>query len=313
MRDVVIALATIGDRDNAIKYAELLQEDRYRSEALQAIVMALVTDCVNRRKSRAGFIAERKFKVAEEVARHAVRVLNKSGHQVYLAEALITHGTALARLGKNKQAVVTLERAFAIAQEAGALNQAGMAALTIIEELNEAATETLSFAFDRASEWLPSPKSDELGPRLNAAAPEKEGLGALTMIEELEGLSRETLLSAYQRASIGMAEIRNRKLQWRLIDAAKKVMASFWGELDSDRALERLPARPASYEGALIKQFPTYSHASISETVSLAHSDSVLGTCIIELRYKALFKKRTKVRRRSRKNDTGSFDRRHIQ
>ena len=64
----------------------------------------------------------------------------------------------------------SLERAFATAQQAGALNKAGMAALTIIEELDEAPTQALSFAFDRASEWLPSPKSDELGPRLNAAA-----------------------------------------------------------------------------------------------------------------------------------------------
>lgn len=143
-----------------------LEEARRLSVNIRNKVQTAVID-----ESRAQvFIAERKFKVAEEVARHAVRVLGKSGHQVYLAEALITHGTALARLGKNKQALVTLERAFATAQEAGALNQAGMAALTIIEELDEAATETLSFAFDRASEWLPSPKSDELGPRLNAAA-----------------------------------------------------------------------------------------------------------------------------------------------
>ena len=116
------------------------------------------------------FIAERKFKAAEEVARHAVRVLDKSGHQGHLAEALITHGIALARLGKSEQAQFTLQRAFETAQQAGALNKAGMAALTLIEELDEAPTETLSFAFDRASEWLPSPQSEELWPRLNAAA-----------------------------------------------------------------------------------------------------------------------------------------------
>jgi tetratricopeptide (TPR) repeat protein len=115
-------------------------------------------------------IAEGRFKAAETVARHAVRVLDKSGHKADLAEALIAHGTALARLGRNEQALFTLQRAFAIAQHAGALNRAGMAALTIIEELDQAPTEALSFAFDRASEWLPRPKSDELGPRLYAAA-----------------------------------------------------------------------------------------------------------------------------------------------
>lgn len=143
-----------------------LEEARRLSVSTRNKVQTAVID-----ESRAQvFIAERKYKAAEEVARHAVRVLDKSEHQVYLAEALITHGIALARLGKSEQALVTLERAFATAQQAGTLNLAGMAALTIIEELEEAPTETLSFAFDRASEWVPSPNSEELWPRLNAAA-----------------------------------------------------------------------------------------------------------------------------------------------
>jgi tetratricopeptide (TPR) repeat protein len=143
-----------------------LEEARRLSVSARNKVQTAVID-----ESRAQvFIAERKFKAAEEVARHSVCVLDKSGHQGHLAESLITHGVALARLGKSQQALVTLERAFATAQQAGALNKAGMAALTIIEELEDAPTEALSFAFDRASEWLPSPKSDELGPRLNSAA-----------------------------------------------------------------------------------------------------------------------------------------------
>jgi tetratricopeptide (TPR) repeat protein len=143
-----------------------LEEARRLSVSTKNKVQVAVVD-----ESRAQvFIAERKFKAAEGVARHAVRVLDKSGHQGHLAEALITHGIALARLGKSEQALFTLQRAFATAQEAGALNKAGMAALTIIEELDEVPTETLSFAFDRASEWVPSPQSEEVWPRLNAAA-----------------------------------------------------------------------------------------------------------------------------------------------
>ena len=143
-----------------------LEEARRLSVSTKNKVQVAVID-----ESRAQvFIAERNFKTAEAVARHAVRVLDKSGHQGHLAEALITHGIALARLGKTEHALFTLQRAFATAQEAGALNKAGLAALTIIEELDEAPTETLSFAFDRASEWLPSPESEELWPRLNAAA-----------------------------------------------------------------------------------------------------------------------------------------------
>ena len=68
-------------------------------------------------------------------------------------------------------------------------------------------------------------------------------MASLTMIEELEHLSRETLLRTFEQASAGMEKVRNRKLQWRVIGAAKKVMTRFWGEMDSDRALEILLAR----------------------------------------------------------------------
>lgn len=128
-----------------------------------------------------------------------------------LAEALIVHGITLARLEKCDAAQAILERAIAVAQEAG--------------------------------------------------APDKVGLAALTMIEELEHLTRETLLSAYELASAHMAQMRNLKLQWRVIDATKTVMTRFWGEMNPDRALEILLARPPSvdekvvcYEGTLIKQ-----------------------------------------------------------
>jgi tetratricopeptide (TPR) repeat protein len=115
-----------------------------------------------------------------------------------LAEALIAHGIALARLKKLEAAQATLERAIAVAEE--------------------------------------------------ASTPERAGLAALTMIEELEPLSRKTLLSLYEQASAGIIETRNRELQWRLIDAAKKIMIRFLGAMDSDRALEILLAPPSLQE-----------------------------------------------------------------
>lgn len=175
-----------------------------------------------------------------------------------LAEALIAHGIALARLKKLEAAQVTLERAIAVAQEAG--------------------------------------------------APDKAGLAALIMIEELEHLSRETLLSAYDQASAGMAKMRNRKLQWRVIGAAKKVMTSFWGEMDPDTALEILLARPpslreqmVSYEGKLMKPVLTQTNASIPGAASLLTLTPERLVCIIELRPEPSLKKRTTVRRRSLK------------
>jgi tetratricopeptide (TPR) repeat protein len=115
-------------------------------------------------------IAERKLKEAEAVARSAVRVLEKSGRQCLLADALVTHGIALARLKQTKRAQFIFQRAFDVAHQVGALNKAGMAALTLIEELDQAAPETLSFAFDRASEWLANAQDEELWRRLHAAA-----------------------------------------------------------------------------------------------------------------------------------------------
>jgi tetratricopeptide (TPR) repeat protein len=116
------------------------------------------------------FIAEKQFKEAEAVAKSAVRVLEKSGHQCLLTDALITHGIALARLKQTERAQFTFQKAIEVAHQVGALNKAGLAALTLIEELEELAPDTLYAAYDRASEWLAKSQSQDLLVRLNAAA-----------------------------------------------------------------------------------------------------------------------------------------------
>src|SRR6266571_3502505 len=72
---------------------------------------------------------------AERIARAAVRTLQKGGEQAILAEALITHGLTLARLGNHDRARALFERSIEIAEVAGAREEAGRAKLTIIEEL----------------------------------------------------------------------------------------------------------------------------------------------------------------------------------
>ena len=89
------------------------------------------------------FIAEKKFKEAEAVAKSAVRALDKSGHQCLLTDALITYGIALARLKQTERAQFTFQKAIEVAHQVGALNKAGLAALTLIEELEELAPDTL--------------------------------------------------------------------------------------------------------------------------------------------------------------------------
>jgi transcriptional regulator with GAF, ATPase, and Fis domain len=64
-------------------------------------------------------------------------LLEQGSQQDLLAEALITHGTALARLRFYSQAYATLQHAIEVAQQAGATSHAGKAALVIMEELGE--------------------------------------------------------------------------------------------------------------------------------------------------------------------------------
>jgi tetratricopeptide (TPR) repeat protein len=115
-------------------------------------------------------IAQRKFEEAEAVMRSAVRVLEKSGHQCLLADALVTHGISLARLKHQDQAQFTFQRALAVARQVGALHKAGLAALTMIEEVEQLSPDILRAAYEQASEWLEKPPSEEVAMRLDAAA-----------------------------------------------------------------------------------------------------------------------------------------------
>src|SRR5882762_6336103 len=115
------------------------------------------------------FIAERKYSQAEVAARSAVKSFGKAGRQCFLAEALITQGIALARLGRTVQAQFTLQRAIEVAHQAGSLNRAGIAALTLIEEIDDLPPEILSGAYEQAGEWLSTSQSTEIFQRFKTA------------------------------------------------------------------------------------------------------------------------------------------------
>jgi tetratricopeptide (TPR) repeat protein len=115
-------------------------------------------------------IAEGKFKAAEAVARRAASALEKVGHRCWLADALILQATALARLDKEARAHVILQKAIEVAHEADALNKAGLAALTLIEEVDRLSPDTLQAAYQQARDWLADSQSLDVLSRLNAAA-----------------------------------------------------------------------------------------------------------------------------------------------
>lgn len=81
-------------------------------------------------------LAEGDFMQAERFARMSVQLIENRDERSWLVEALTTHGTALARLHHEDQARATFERAIDVAEHAGDLERAGLAALTLVEEIS---------------------------------------------------------------------------------------------------------------------------------------------------------------------------------
>jgi len=81
-------------------------------------------------------LAEGRIVEAEKTARRALRTLEQGDEHSLLAETLITHGVALACLDHHEQARAALERAVDVAQRAGDPENAGLAAITLVEQLS---------------------------------------------------------------------------------------------------------------------------------------------------------------------------------
>jgi tetratricopeptide (TPR) repeat protein len=115
------------------------------------------------------FIATNQLAEADAAARRSIDVLDKSGHSNTLADSLITYGIVLARLHQIDQAQFIFQRAIELAHSAGALSTAGIASLTMIEEIDQLSAETLSQAYEQAGEWLSTCQSQELWFRFKLA------------------------------------------------------------------------------------------------------------------------------------------------
>jgi CheY-like chemotaxis protein len=116
-------------------------------------------------------LAEGRVGEAEKIVRGAVQALERGGEQSLLAEALTTHGVVLARVGSRRQARETLRRAVEVAQGAGDSEAAGLAALTLVEELAEQLeADELSATYDRAAELLSGTQDQKVKDRLLAAS-----------------------------------------------------------------------------------------------------------------------------------------------
>jgi tetratricopeptide (TPR) repeat protein len=210
-------------------------------------------------------IAEGNFKAAEAVARRAASSLEKVGHRCWLADVLILQAIAQARLGKQARTQLTLQRAIEIAHEADALNKAGLAALTIIEEVDGLSPDTLQAAYQQAREWLADSQSREVHSRLSAAA----GKLAASLRREM---SR---------------------------DEAVDVLLT--KPLDLDQTRREYEQKQRECEHDQIEQ------ALVQADGSVVHAARLIGktyqglTWLIANKYPDLLKKRSPIRRRTRK------------
>lgn len=117
------------------------------------------------------FLAQNRNVEAEKVVRSAVRTLEQGDEKSLLAEALTTHGVALARLGRYDEARLTLDRALEVSELAGDNEGAGVAAITVIEELDARLTvEEVAGVYERADQLLTGSQNSETLERLRACA-----------------------------------------------------------------------------------------------------------------------------------------------
>jgi tetratricopeptide (TPR) repeat protein len=141
------------------------------------------------------FLAQKQNLKAEHAARAAVTGLEQGGRQSLLAEALTTQATALARLGHHEQASLAFHRAIEVAHQSGALNDAGLAALALLEELGEhLSAEETKTVYKRAYEWLISSQHEETLRRLLCVSMQIMSFGKEQEIET-KGTLRDVLQS----------------------------------------------------------------------------------------------------------------------
>ena len=129
------------------------------------------------------FLLEGKYEDAERVANRAVKTLRRGGEQTVLAEALTTHGRALARLNHTQVARVAFDQALEISQNAGNPDRGGIAAVTAIEELDDLPLDTLRDYYRTAETLLSNSQNPSIRSRLGECA-RRVLSAALTNVEE---------------------------------------------------------------------------------------------------------------------------------
>jgi tetratricopeptide (TPR) repeat protein len=118
-------------------------------------------------------IAEQRYREAGRVIAGAIKTLERGGESALLADALTVRGVVWARLGSYESSLNVMRRAVSVAEESGALSNAGLAALALIEEHGGRRAITWEELYDfyrRADKLLHDTQNAEEIARLRACA-----------------------------------------------------------------------------------------------------------------------------------------------
>jgi len=146
-------------------------------------------------------VAEKKYRDADRIIAGVVKTFEQGGESALLADALSVQGVVWARLGLHEASLNILRQAMKVAQDSGALTQAGHAALTLIEE--HGAGRMLSAldvtkVYQHASDFLKGSQDVEDKDRLLA--------GARVVIRRLSGMQLHEKNFSFYGAVHGLEE-----------------------------------------------------------------------------------------------------------
>jgi tetratricopeptide (TPR) repeat protein len=146
------------------------------------------------------FLAQGLNSRAEEVASAAVRTLERGEEPSLLVEALTTRGTALARMGRPEQSRAVLERAIETAYRAGDPESAGVAALSMLEELSDHLTTIKQKEiYERADDLLAGVQQPAILSRLRECARRVLEARMTELMQDEAVLSPEALDAALEK------------------------------------------------------------------------------------------------------------------
>ncbi|MDQ3472854.1 MAG: hypothetical protein M3447_03860, partial [Acidobacteriota bacterium] len=220
------------------------------------------------------FLGEQRYAEAEALSRASVRSLEQGGEQYLLAEALITHGTSLARVHSPEAAFATLKRGMSVAEQAGDPDSAGIAALTIVEEL---------------APYVPYADLHEYYLHAESLLARSQHSGVRTRLGEC---ARQILIGE-KRSNAGSADLSSHgddKLS--AAPSASRAATLIPGTSLEDQVL--------NFEGDLIRQALETSGGSVTRAARLLGITHQGLAFILNGRHKSLLSIRTPVKRRRR-------------